>query len=112
MSLYQFLNDHQLTNKNEIVFFGGSFNPWHEGHSECIRLLDSSKPLVVIPDRNPRKEVGANDNLNLEEITRKIKQLKVNVYIYDEFYLLKRKTQQLIGFMTLKTLYQRLNFHF
>lgn len=40
----------------ELIFFGGSFNPWHSGHSACLNLLGSKKCLVL-PDRNPFKEI-------------------------------------------------------
>lgn len=38
----------------EIVFYGGSFNPWHDGHTECLRQCPV-KNLVVMPDFNPWK---------------------------------------------------------
>ena len=43
--------------EKEIVFFGGSFNPWHEGHSACITLCPS-KNIIVIPDYNPWKNLN------------------------------------------------------
>ena len=42
-----------------VVFFGGSFNPWHVGHRTCLELyLQASavEQLVVVPDSNPWKE--------------------------------------------------------
>ncbi|WP_290732234.1 hypothetical protein [Halobacteriovorax sp. JY17] len=42
-------------NHDTITFFGGSFNPWHEGHSECLRRCPSEN-VVIVPDRNPWKE--------------------------------------------------------
>lgn len=39
---------------NEITFYGGSFNPWHEGHSECLRQCPA-EDIVIIPDSNPWK---------------------------------------------------------
>lgn len=51
---------HPLMNLNtekEIVFYGGSFNPWHQGHQACIDLLPKEKQLVVVLDRNPQKEI-------------------------------------------------------
>ncbi|WP_417336714.1 hypothetical protein [Halobacteriovorax marinus] len=41
-------------NTNQVTFFGGSFNPWHEGHSECLRRCPSEN-ILIIPDRNPWK---------------------------------------------------------
>ena len=40
----------------EIIFFGGSFNPWHEGHESCLTLLNKPDKLFIIPDNNPRKQ--------------------------------------------------------
>lgn len=39
----------------EVIFFGGSFNPWHEGHRECLKLCPFPEKVVVIPDHNPQK---------------------------------------------------------
>ena len=41
----------------EVVFFGGTFNPWHEGHSHCVEAADVA-PLIVAPDNNPLKPGG------------------------------------------------------
>ncbi len=46
-----------------VTFFGGSFNPWHEGHSECVRLYQESAPLIVIPDYNPQKELVRHSSI-------------------------------------------------
>ncbi len=40
------------------VYFGGSFNPWHEGHQECLdqcREGQGEYDIVVVPDFNPWK---------------------------------------------------------
>ncbi|WP_372652103.1 hypothetical protein [Halobacteriovorax sp.] len=42
-------------NHDEAAFFGGSFNPWHDGHTECLKRC-SSENIIIIPDRNPWKE--------------------------------------------------------
>ena len=39
----------------DIVFFGGSFNPWHRGHDACLSLCPQG-PVLVLPDQNPWKE--------------------------------------------------------
>jgi nicotinate-nucleotide adenylyltransferase len=39
------------------VFFGGTFNPWHLGHQSCIDLLPDEKVCLILPDRNPQKEL-------------------------------------------------------
>lgn len=45
------------TTEDEWVFFGGTFNPWHGGHQACLKLLDDSKVCLMLPDRNPFKEL-------------------------------------------------------
>ncbi len=42
---------------NNMIFFGGTFNPWHEGHTECVRQCPDKDKLVVFPDNNPFKEI-------------------------------------------------------
>jgi ADP-ribose pyrophosphatase YjhB (NUDIX family)/nicotinic acid mononucleotide adenylyltransferase len=42
------------------IFFGGTFNPWHEGHGACVELCPSPDQLIVIPDANPFKD-GPDD---------------------------------------------------
>ena len=42
-----------------IIFFPGSFNPWHEGHHYCVKRCLKTLPdahLVVVPDHNPWKK--------------------------------------------------------
>lgn len=46
----------------EWVFFGGTFDPWHDGHMACLKLL-SPKKIVIVPDRNPWKETALNSDL-------------------------------------------------
>lgn len=42
------------------IFFGGSFNPWHEGHTACVQLCTRPEELVVVPDANPFKDGPEN----------------------------------------------------
>jgi len=52
-------NTNKNTNTEEIVFFGGSFNPWHDGHKACIDNYIEINPnitLLVVPDSNPFKK--------------------------------------------------------
>ncbi len=70
-------------NLDEIIFYGGSFNPWHEGHQACIeqlsKRLNERQQLVVIPDYNPQKPgknmpTGFRDALSFYKfITKKCK---------------------------------------
>lgn len=41
----------------EWVFYGGTFNPWHMGHQACLNLLPEDKVCLLLPDRNPLKEL-------------------------------------------------------
>ena len=53
-ALPEMFSDKMISSKKEIVFFGGSFNPWHKGHQACLDLCPN-KNIVVIPDFNPWK---------------------------------------------------------
>lgn len=39
---------------NSVTFYGGSFNPFHEGHMACLDLCPE-KNIVVVLDHNPFK---------------------------------------------------------
>jgi nicotinate-nucleotide adenylyltransferase len=64
---------------NELIFFGGSFHPWHEGHKACLDLL-KDRPCIILPDRNPFKEhreidlIGTYSELNskIDQTTHQI----------------------------------------
>lgn len=77
--------------KDEWVFFGGSFYPWHSGHQACLNLLPDDKTCFVLPDRNPFKEVRAVDPvLSTIELTSKIK-FKSNQFLVPTFLLDEKK---------------------
>ncbi len=40
---------------SDVLFYGGSFEPWHQGHEACVRLAPNDMTLIVCPDRNPHK---------------------------------------------------------
>lgn len=46
--------------KDSVTFFGGSFNPFHEGHRACLDLCPE-KNILIVPDRNPFKDVRSLD---------------------------------------------------
>lgn len=45
---------YKLKDEKDITFFGGSFDPWHVGHSECVDQCPNQN-LIVVPDANPWK---------------------------------------------------------
>lgn len=49
-----FKEDHVRSLMNEITVFPGSFFPWHEGHSACVKLIPKGK-IYICPDMNPWK---------------------------------------------------------
>ncbi len=66
----------------EILFYGGSFNPWHDGHKEAL-LKVREKHVIVIPDRNPLKPINP---FSLRESEDKIiGDLGVHQWLYSGF---------------------------
>ena len=48
--------------RDELIFFGGSFNPWHDGHRACVELCHQVLPkgkIIIVPDHNPWKKLAA-----------------------------------------------------
>jgi nicotinic acid mononucleotide adenylyltransferase len=43
--------------KDEWVFFGGTFDPWHNGHQSCLNLIPEDVPCLIVPDQNPHKNL-------------------------------------------------------
>lgn len=42
---------------DEMIFYGGSFNPWHPGHLECLKICPTDN-IIIVPDYNPWKETN------------------------------------------------------
>jgi len=44
----------------DLIFYGGSFNPWHAGHLTCLSLCEkeTQQTIVVIPDNSPWKKLS------------------------------------------------------
>lgn len=78
--------------RDEIVFFPGSFNPWHQGHSACLEGC-FDKPIVIIPDHNPWKDIREiNPWSEVVHIKNKIMKLnKRNILIYPGFLIRDKK---------------------
>ncbi len=72
---------------DELVFFGGTFNPWHQGHQSCINLIPKDKTLLILPDRNPQKELRELEPVStLLEVSARAR-LKDNQYLVPTFLL-------------------------
>lgn len=91
-SLIEFIQKEELDQSEEIVFFGGSFHPWHEGHSECVRLLPEDKNLIIVPDHSPHKKMTPSQEKfsNLQDIKYELSKLKKNPYLFDGFWQLNQ----------------------
>lgn len=44
----------------DLIFYGGSFNPWHSGHLTCLHLCQKAthQTIVVVPDNSPWKQAS------------------------------------------------------
>lgn len=76
---------------DELVFFGGTFHPWHQGHQACLNLIPKDKTLLIVPDRNPQKELRELEPVStLLEISTRAR-LKDNQYLVPTFLLEHKK---------------------
>jgi len=67
--------------KDRVIFFGGTFNPWHMGHRVSLDMCPFG-PVVVVPDQNPWKEVQQRENIwnYYLDICRKLEETKYSIY--------------------------------
>ena len=68
-------------NQNEEqIFFAGSFNPFHLGHLECMKLLN--RPVTIVPDSSPWKtdSIKKTPFSVLMQISGLLKGLDYNLY--------------------------------
>jgi len=74
------------TQFQKLIFYGGSFNPLHVGHIECIRQGLEKGCVVVVPDHNPQKEL---EMIDLRSVVKKIaeKLPHNNLHFYLKFAL-------------------------
>ncbi len=84
MTLVDFISTH-FPNQKEIIFYGGSFRPWHEGHKACIDLLSPKNPLIVIPDHNPLKQ-DLSEKTTSRDFSEIIRDLRLNQKLFTGFY--------------------------
>lgn len=88
-----------LPKSEKVVFFPGSFSPWHKGHLACIshlpKALEKKKEqgaiqnIVVLPDFNPWKEVREEGLWpevqeiwrGLKEVSSEREDLRISLYL-------------------------------
>ena len=76
---------------DEWVFYGGTFNPWHHGHQACLNLLPEEKVCLLLPDRNPLKELREiHPVTTVLEISTKAK-FKNKQYLVPSFLMQHKK---------------------
>lgn len=76
--------------KNWVVF-GGTFNPWHQGHQACLNLIPEDKVCLIMPDRSPEKDFrDVHPVTSILEISVKAK-LKKNQFLVPTFLLENKK---------------------
>jgi len=76
---------------NEWIFYGGTFNPWHQGHQSCVDLLPDEKICLILPDRNPQKDIRQiNPVTTILEISSRAK-FKKNQFLAPTFLLEPKK---------------------
>lgn len=87
---------------SEVIFFGGSFNPLHDGHIACLKLLNSKHNTIVIPDFNPQKMIHAieNDKEFIHNLKEKV--VPYSRAVYTGFFLQKQKNPTYIWLNELK----------
>jgi len=67
-----------------VPFFGGTFNPWHDGHTACVSLCPHS--VVVVPDMNPFK-AGQNKSCYWQEFRHILTRVQDQVHgVFSGFF--------------------------
>lgn len=91
--LGDFIKSSELINEEELIFFGGSFNPWHAGHASCIKLMPTKKKIIVIPDHSPFKEITTDKekSSSIKDIKKGLNEFSHRTFIYDEFFYANKK---------------------
>lgn len=103
--LIDFLKENDLLNEDELIFFGGSFNPWHAGHGSCVKLMPKDKKIIVIPDHSPFKEITDNSkkNSSIDDIQKHLNEFDHQTFIFDEFFYANKKNPTYSWIKPLKT---------
>jgi nicotinate-nucleotide adenylyltransferase len=75
---------------HSVTFFGGSFNPFHQGHRACLDLCPEEN-ILIVPDRNPFKPINDNKTL-FDEFQKLASDLLDTRYSLYPGFLLKTET--------------------
>lgn len=62
-----------------VTFFGGSFNPFHQGHRACLDLCPE-KNILIVPDRNPFKNETLNSYQDFLQLAESLKDTRYSLY--------------------------------
>ena len=72
---------------SDVVFYGGTFDPWHEGHLACLQLAPAELPLIICPDRNPHKNMRVGDGIGRYMNLQQQVPQQTHVHLYPGFLL-------------------------
>lgn len=76
--------------KDHVCFYGGTFNPWHEGHQACLEkaknFYQESADVVIILDNNPWKQSQLNEEQKVKLFQNVLEKSK-HPLIYPGFLL-------------------------
>ncbi len=56
ISLPRLIGPKKCLTQAKIVFFPGTFNPWHKGHKACVDACKDHS-VIIMPDRSPWKNI-------------------------------------------------------
>ena len=98
----------QVLKNDKPILYGGSFNPLHEGHLECIRQGQRVNDVIVVPDRNPWKaSVESSSKCPFHQFLTLLQELEhFNVGIYPGF-LARRGVNPTIDWLPKTTFSQK-----
>ncbi len=54
---------YELPLASDVVFYAGTFTPWHQGHQACLQLAPTHLPLIICPDKNPHKPLTTHQDV-------------------------------------------------
>lgn len=97
-NIQHILSPHHFGQQEELIIFGGSFSPWHEGHAQALRTIKTIRPkgvVVVCPDWNPQKASRSDLGMGIDRwvtVSKAVSQEFPDVYVYPGLLLWQRPT--------------------